>query len=166
MGAVGVEGARSKKARADEALAAEEEKNKAEPTESDKEARAAKKKKKDAQMKAQANDMLDKVQSDPELNAMIQANPKLQRIVEEVKANPMAGMKYMSDPEVAPFMRKAMHKLMPGGIPGVGDLGSGSRGGKGASKGKGGGGLNKDKIAEMMAGLQGGAGGGPDLTKL
>merc|ERR1712012_1266961 len=91
-------------------------------------------------------------------------SPKLQGIVEEVKDNPMSGLKYMSDPDVAPFMKKAMAKIMPGGLPG---LGGDSKGGKGAGRGKGagGGGADLGGLADMMKGF--GAGGDSvDLSKL
>merc|ERR1712226_566843 len=94
--------------------------------------------------------MLAKVMADPELAKMINDSPKLKGIVEEVKDNPMAGMKYMGDPEVAPFMRKAMDKLMPGGIPGLAG-GLGGKGGKGAKGGKGG--IDIDGLADMMKGM-------------
>merc|ERR1712228_633577 len=60
--------------------------------------------------------MIDQLMEDPELAKMLEKNPKLVGIVEEVKANPMAGMKYMSDPEVSPFISKAMGKIMGGGM--------------------------------------------------
>merc|ERR1712048_788394 len=107
---VGVEGARSKQARAAENEAA----NAGAIDEEKKRKRKEAKEKQKQEMKKQADDMLAKVMADPELAKMINDSPKLKGIVEEVKDNPMAGMKYMGDPEVAPFMRKAMDKLMPG----------------------------------------------------
>merc|ERR1712087_629970 len=92
--------------------------------------------------------------ADPELAQMIKESPKLTEVVEEVKDNPMSGLKYMSDPDVAPFMKKAMAKIRPGGLPGPGD----SKGGKGAGRGKGAGGSpDLGGLADMMKGF--GAGG-------
>eukprot|EP00930_Biecheleria_cincta_P073300 TRINITY_DN60607_c0_g1_i1.p1 TRINITY_DN60607_c0_g1~~TRINITY_DN60607_c0_g1_i1.p1 ORF type:complete len:555 (+),score=127.70 TRINITY_DN60607_c0_g1_i1:32-1696(+) len=62
-----------------------------------------------------AKGLIDDLMKDPELKAMIDANPKLADVVTEVKSNPMAAMKYMSDPAVSPFVEKAMGKLMGGG---------------------------------------------------
>merc|ERR1712039_986368 len=149
---VGVEGDRSKKARADEAKAAEEEAAlEAISGEEKRKQRKEAKEKQKKEMKKQADDMLAKVMADPELAAMINESPKLKGIVEEVKDNPMAGMKYKADPEVAPFMRKAMDKLMPGGIPGL-PGGLGGKGGKGSKGGKGAG-LDIDGLADMMKGM-------------
>jgi len=147
---VGVEGERSKKARADE---------------HDEEAKAAnapkvqKTKKKGPDMKAMADGALALVMADPELAKMIEDSPKLQGIVEEIKDNPMAAMQYMGDPEVGPFVQKAMAKLMGGG-PG----GKKKRKGKGAA----GGGDPMAALAGLMGGMggAGGAGGQPDLAKM
>jgi len=66
-------------------------------------------------LSAMAGGIVDDLMKDPEMAKMLEENPKLVKIVEEVKANPMAGMKYMSDPEVSPFISKAMGKLMQKG---------------------------------------------------
>merc|ERR1711998_694289 len=67
---------------------------------------------------------------------MIEESPKLKDVVKEVKDNPMAGLKYMSDPEVAPFIKKAMGKIMPGMEGLLGGMGGpgGQRKGKGEKK--------------------------------
>lgn len=65
-------------------------------------------------LKEKADGMIDDIMQDPELAKMIEASPKLKGIAAEVKENPMAGLQYMQDPEVAPFLLKAMNKLMPG----------------------------------------------------
>lgn len=75
-------------------------------------AEPVKEKKKD--MKQQTDDAIAEILKDPELAKKIAASPKLQKIMEKVKHNPMAGLMHMSDPEVAPFLQKAMAKLMPG----------------------------------------------------
>jgi len=101
---LGVEGQRSKQARAAEAEAAREEESK---TKSGKASSGEKKrKKKQPDMKAAADGMLAEVMKDPELAKMIEDSPKLKNIVKEVKENPMSGLQYMSDPEVAPFFRR------------------------------------------------------------
>merc|ERR1719247_2486153 len=97
--------------------------------------------------------MIDEVMKDPELAAMVNKSPKLKAIAEEVRQNPMAGLKYMGDPEVAPFLQKAMGKLSGG----MGDMLGGAGGGKRKGKGK------KGASADPMAGLGallGGLGGG------
>ena len=48
---------------------------------------------------------------DPEIKAMVEANPKFKDAVEDCIANPMNFMKYLSDPEMAPLISKAMGKL-------------------------------------------------------
>jgi len=48
---------------------------------------------------------------DPEIKAMIQANPKVKEAVEDVLQNPMNIMNYMADPELGPFLMKAIGKL-------------------------------------------------------
>lgn len=48
---------------------------------------------------------------DPEIKAMIEENPKVKDAVEDVIENPMNFMKYLSDPELSPFLAKAMRKL-------------------------------------------------------
>merc|ERR1712241_497918 len=60
-----------------------------------------------------AKGALDSVMADPELAKMIKDSPKLLEVLEEVKNNPMAALKYMTDPEVGPFLQKAKSKLMP-----------------------------------------------------
>merc|ERR1711957_195451 len=114
-------------------------------------------------LKKQAGGAIDKIMEDPELAKMVNQSPKLKKIAEEVKANPMAGLKYMQDPEVAPFLKKAMDKLMPGMSDMFGGMG-GSSGSK-QRKGKG----DKDPMADLGAllGGLGGAGGGGlgDLLK-
>merc|ERR1712139_271918 len=72
--------------------------------------------KKGPDIAGKAKGMIDQLMEDPELAKMLERNPKLADIVEEVKANPMAGMKYMADPEVSPFIQKAMGKIMGGGM--------------------------------------------------
>merc|ERR1712151_604726 len=146
------------RARAAEAKAAKDEKQRqlaqADDGAAAQKQREAREKRK-AAMKQATDGVLAKVMADPELAKMIEHSPKLQGIVEEVKDNPMSGLKYMSDPDVAPFMKKAMAKIMPGGLPGLGE----SKGGKGAGRGKGagGGGADLGGLADMMKGF--GAGG-------
>merc|ERR1719350_1170608 len=60
-----------------------------------------------------AKGALDLVMADPELAKMVKESPKLLEVLEEVKDNPLAAMKYMADPEVGPFLQKAKKKLMP-----------------------------------------------------
>merc|ERR1712050_471102 len=62
---------------------------------------------------SKAKGALDAVMADPELAKMIQDSPKLLEVLEEVKDNPLAGLKYMQDPEVGPVLQKAKKKLMP-----------------------------------------------------
>jgi len=139
-----------------------------------------------------AGEAIDKVMADPELKAMVDENPKLQKILEEVKVNPMAGMQYMMDPEVSPFLQKAMAKMSGegalgnAGMPDLSGLMGGMPGGKGAKggrrkKGKSGGtdpmgGLDMSAMMGMLGGLggkgggkggkKGGKGGMPDLSAL
>jgi len=79
-------------------------------------AKASKRKKKAEAMKKAVTGVMDQVTSDPELAEMIKGSPKLKKIAEDLMANPSAAMqymmKYMGDPEVSPFLQKAMGKLM------------------------------------------------------
>merc|ERR1719443_2242778 len=125
---------------------------------------------------------------DPKLAKLVGASPKLQRIMKEVEANPMAGLKYMGDPEVAPLLDKAMGSLMGGGsgggkkpagkgkkpdLGGLGDLlaGLGDLGGKkGAKAGKGNQADPLGGLGDLLKGLgdlgdggKRGAGGDPEL---
>ena len=56
-------------------------------------------------------DKYTKLLQDPEIAEMVAANPKLGEAVKDVQANPMNAMKYMMDPEMGPFIQKAMSKL-------------------------------------------------------
>ena len=56
-------------------------------------------------------DKYTKLLQDPEIAEMVEKNPKLGEAVKDVQANPMNFMKYMMDPEMAPFIQKAMSKL-------------------------------------------------------
>ena len=56
-------------------------------------------------------DKYTKLMQDPEIAEMVAANPKLGEAVKDVQANPMNFMKYMMDPEMGPFIQKAMSKL-------------------------------------------------------
>ena len=56
-------------------------------------------------------DKYTKLLEDPEIAEMVAKNPKLGEAVKDVQANPMNFMKYMMDPEMAPFIQKAMSKL-------------------------------------------------------
>eukprot|EP00929_Paragymnodinium_shiwhaense_P108860 TRINITY_DN75203_c0_g1_i1.p1 TRINITY_DN75203_c0_g1~~TRINITY_DN75203_c0_g1_i1.p1 ORF type:complete len:625 (+),score=172.20 TRINITY_DN75203_c0_g1_i1:79-1875(+) len=94
------------------------------------------------EMKKMANSAIDMVMQDPELAGMIKKNPKLAKIAEEVKENPMAALQYMGDPEVQPFIQKATAKFLGGG------------GSAGKKPGKGG----EDPMA-ALGGLLGGLGG-------
>jgi len=155
--AVGVEGERSKKARAAEAESATAE------AEAEKEAKAAAasdaktgKGKPQPDLKEKADGILAEIMKDPELAKMIEDSPKLKKVVKEVKANPMAGLQYMSDPEVAPFLKKAMKKLMPGMeglLDGMGGAGGGKRKGKGGQKGMEG--LDMANLMNSLGGLGG-----------
>jgi len=161
--AVGVEGERSKKARAAEAGT----KQKAsDDTKASKPAGAgaSKKKKKDANMPdldKQADGILAMIHADPELAKEIEKSPKLRKIIKEVKDNPMSAMQYLSDPEVAPFVQKVIGKLMPGMEGMFGGMGGGAGGGKRRKrKGK------KDGLEidfGAMMGAMGGQGGGGEL---
>jgi len=93
-----------------------------------------------------AADMISKVMADPELKSMIDSNPKLLEILDEVKADPMAGLKYMMDPEVSPFIQKAMGKL------GIGGGGAGGKGGRKRKKNAASGDID---LAAMMGALGG-----------
>merc|ERR1712107_650598 len=67
-------------------------------------------------MGAKAKGFIEDLLQDSELKTMLEENPKLAEIAEEVKKNPMAGMKYMMDPDptIQKFLSKAMSKLMGG----------------------------------------------------
>ena len=56
-------------------------------------------------------DKYTKLLQDPEIAEMVAQNPKLGEAVKDVQANPMNFMKYMMDPEMGPFIQKAMSKL-------------------------------------------------------
>jgi len=51
------------------------------------------------------------VLEDPKIKEMIAQNPRLKDAVEDVLENPMNIMKYLSDPELSPFIMKAVSKL-------------------------------------------------------
>lgn len=51
------------------------------------------------------------VLEDPEIKELIAKNPRLKAAVEDCLENPMNVMKYMSDPELSPFIMKAVSKL-------------------------------------------------------
>jgi len=51
------------------------------------------------------------VLEDPEVKEMIEQNPRVKAAVEDVIANPANFMKYLSDPELSPFIMKAVSKL-------------------------------------------------------
>jgi arsenite-transporting ATPase len=51
------------------------------------------------------------VLNDPEVSAMIAENPRFHEAVQDVMANPMNFMKYLTDPELSPLISKAMSKL-------------------------------------------------------
>ncbi|KAL7543928.1 hypothetical protein ACHAXR_013294 [Thalassiosira sp. AJA248-18] len=51
------------------------------------------------------------VLEDPEIKALVDGNPAFKEAVEDCLANPMNIMKYLSDPEMAPLVSKAMSKL-------------------------------------------------------
>lgn len=51
------------------------------------------------------------VLDDAEIKAMIEKNPKVRDAVSDVLQNPMNFMKYFADPEMGPFISKAMSKL-------------------------------------------------------
>jgi len=149
---VGVEGERSKKARADEKDKAAADERAAFA------ARTVPKKKPSGgnEMAKMAEDAMKAVMADPELKGMIDESPKLQKIVGEVKKNPMAAMQYMNDPDpnVQVFVQKAMAKLNPP-----------AKGRKG--KGAGGGADQMAAMAAMMGGMnKGGAGGMQGLEGL
>mmetsp|Transcript_21120 Transcript_21120/g.25099 ORF Transcript_21120/g.25099 Transcript_21120/m.25099 type:complete len:568 (+) Transcript_21120:267-1970(+) len=48
---------------------------------------------------------------DPEIKEMIAKNPRVKAAVEDVVKNPANFMKYLSDPELSPFIMKAVSKL-------------------------------------------------------
>eukprot|EP00747_Dinoflagellata_sp_TGD_P066002 gnl/TRDRNA2_/TRDRNA2_154607_c0_seq1.p1 gnl/TRDRNA2_/TRDRNA2_154607_c0~~gnl/TRDRNA2_/TRDRNA2_154607_c0_seq1.p1 ORF type:complete len:307 (+),score=67.98 gnl/TRDRNA2_/TRDRNA2_154607_c0_seq1:129-923(+) len=73
-------------------------------------------------IKSMANSAIDAVLNDPELAKMVAENPKLAEVIKVVRENPLAGLQYMMDPEVGPFVQKAMGKLMGGGGGGIGGL--------------------------------------------
>lgn len=108
----------------------------------------------DEKLKKGASDMISKLMEDPELKSMIDSNPKLVQIVDEVKANPMAGLQYMMDPEVSPFIQKAMAKLGIGGGGGLPGLGA-PRGGKGGRRRKKNAGSGDVDLGAMMGALGG-----------
>jgi hypothetical protein len=141
---LGVEGSRSKKARAEEA----EVESTAVGVESSKTPKKKTAKSDGPDLKKAADGILAEVMKDPELAKMIEESPKLKEVVKEVKDNPMAGLKYMSDPEVQPFLQKAMGKIMPG-MGGMDGLLGGMGGAGGNRKGKG-----EKKSAEPFAGLK------------
>ena len=51
------------------------------------------------------------VLDDPEMKAMIADNPRFADAFQDVMANPMNFMKYLTDPEMSPLISKAMSKL-------------------------------------------------------
>eukprot|EP00546_Thalassionema_frauenfeldii_P015776 CAMPEP_0178913826 /NCGR_PEP_ID=MMETSP0786-20121207/11062_1 /TAXON_ID=186022 /ORGANISM="Thalassionema frauenfeldii, Strain CCMP 1798" /LENGTH=548 /DNA_ID=CAMNT_0020586619 /DNA_START=45 /DNA_END=1691 /DNA_ORIENTATION=+ len=57
------------------------------------------------------SDTLAILQQDPEIKRMIDQNPRVQQAVEDVLVNPGNVMKYIADPEMSPFIMKAMAKL-------------------------------------------------------
>jgi arsenite-transporting ATPase len=61
-----------------------------------------------------AEETINKAKSvldDPEIKAMIAENPRFADAVQDVMANPMNFMKYLTDPEMSPLISKAMSKL-------------------------------------------------------
>merc|ERR1711976_1119684 len=52
-----------------------------------------------------------KILEDPEINAMIEQEPRVKVAIEDCLANPMNFMKYITDPSLSPFISKAMSKL-------------------------------------------------------
>jgi arsenite-transporting ATPase len=61
-----------------------------------------------------AEETIEKAKSvldDPEILAMIAENPRFADAVQDVMANPMNIMKYLTDPEMSPLISKAMSKL-------------------------------------------------------
>jgi len=116
---VGIESERSKQARKAEleaAAQAEADSKKKKPEVDGQKQGADKKTRKGGpDIAGKAKGFIDGLMKDPELKQMIDANPKLADIVTEVKSNPMAAMKYMSDPEVSPFVEKAMKKMLGSG---------------------------------------------------
>lgn len=48
---------------------------------------------------------------DPEIKAMIAEEPRVKAAIQDCLANPMNFVKYISDPELSPFLMKAMSKL-------------------------------------------------------
>jgi len=159
---VGVEAEQSKKRRAAEAEATVQA-DKSTVTDSSKKKKVSKDMEVEidsqGDMKKKAGGAIDAIMDDPELSAMVNESPKLKKIADEVKANPMAGLKYMSDPEVAPFLKKAMDKLMPGMSDMFGGMGGGSGGKQRKGKGK-----KEDPMAGLDA-MMNGMGGMKDLLK-
>jgi len=51
------------------------------------------------------------VLEDPEIKEMIEKNPRLKEVVQDVIENPANFLKYLADPERSPFITKAMSKL-------------------------------------------------------
>mmetsp|Transcript_122974 Transcript_122974/g.244690 ORF Transcript_122974/g.244690 Transcript_122974/m.244690 type:complete len:577 (+) Transcript_122974:54-1784(+) len=120
---VAVEGERSRKARLAEKAQKEEEvrvasklaQGKQTPGTSSGKAAAGKTAGK-GDLNAMAQGLIAELMKDPELMQMINENPKLVSILEEVKSNPMAALKYMADPDsnVQKFLSKAMGKITGG----------------------------------------------------
>mmetsp|Transcript_53785 Transcript_53785/g.64895 ORF Transcript_53785/g.64895 Transcript_53785/m.64895 type:complete len:565 (-) Transcript_53785:472-2166(-) len=52
-----------------------------------------------------------KVLEDPEIKEMVAQNPRVKDAIEDCMQNPMNFMKYISDPELSPFLSKAMSKM-------------------------------------------------------
>lgn len=108
--AVGVEGESSKSKRAAQEAAEEA------GAKTQKSAPTKKKPKKPMpDMKDMAKSVESKIMADPELAKMVNDSPKIQKVMKEVMDNPMSVMQYMSDPDLAPFVQKAMGKIMGGG---------------------------------------------------
>jgi len=73
----------------------------------------------DAPAAAPENPMANKVKGlldDPEIQALIESNPKAQKAVEDLQVNPMNVMMYMGDPDLQPLVQAAMKKLGFGGM--------------------------------------------------
>jgi len=72
-------------------------------------------------MPAGAMGLMSQLMSDPEI-AEGMKNPKIMAAMTKLMSNPAGAMSLMSDPEVAPFMKKIMAKMGPlfGGMGGAG----------------------------------------------
>lgn len=72
---------------------------------------ADKKRKRETEQAFPANQKMQALLQDPEIQEMIASNPKFEAAVQDCLENPMNAMKYLMDPEMSPLVSKAVAKL-------------------------------------------------------